>query len=171
MRRWRMVFMALCAILLMPGAFSPAAAHETSLDGEYGRIVEEQQARNAIFGLHGYDAEAISALERLAAETPRDWRPLHILAWVYAKQTEYNADRSLRERALEYALQARDLNPDDAVMYEILAASQFANGLFSEVEATLEKGLSLATSDEVRNNLFIQKLFWGWWSKILRGVQ
>lgn len=106
-------------------------------------------ACNAYLGLDEHGSEAVSALERLVAETPRDWRSVSILAWVYATYSPHNSDPDLQKRALDYALRSREINPDDAVTYVLLAAAQLANGLFNDAEQTAWRGLGLSTSDHV----------------------
>lgn len=105
---------------------------------------------NAYLGLDDHGGAAIAALERTVAESPRDWRFVSILAWVYATYGEYNSNPELQKRALDYALRSRELHPDDAVTFVFLAAAQLANGLFEDAEDTAWKGFALSTSGPER---------------------
>ena len=125
------------------------------MDGKYGEIIREHMARHESTGSRKYDSLTILALEGLAAETPNDWRPLHVLAWVYATYTEYANDKALHKRALEYALRAQKSNPMDASMYEILARAYMRNSMFADARAAVDRGLELATTDEEKNALLI----------------
>lgn len=141
----------LLILVLFLGTTHIAHPHETPMDGAYGEVIREQSARNKVSGSNKYDGQAIAALEKLVTETPTDWRPLHVLAWVYATYEEHANDQILRKRALDYALRARDGNPTDASMYEILARAYMRNNMFAEGRVAIDRGLEVAkTEDEIR---------------------
>ena len=132
-----------------------AYSHQVPMDGKYGEIIREKIARHDSTGSSKYDSLTILALEGLVTETPDDWRPLHVLAWVYATYEEYGDDKSLHKRALDYALTAHKGNPTDATMYENLARANMRNNMFADARATVDRGLELAKTEEEKNALLI----------------
>ena len=161
--RWRMkscTIALLVTITVGCATISTDAEHKTSVFaeiahqdvyGEYDEIIKAHIARSQATGSNKYDALTVLALESLVLKTPADWRPLHALAWVYATYEEYAGDGTLNKRALEYALRAREGNPSDSAIYEMLACAYMRNRMFSEARTAVTQGLELAkTEDEKR---------------------
>ena len=145
----------LAAIALALCISATAHSHQVPMDGKYGEIIKEKMARDESTGSSKYDSLTVLALEGLVAETPNDWRPLHILAWVYATYDEYADDKVLHKRALEYALRAQRGNPMDTSMYEILARAYMRNNMFADARAAIDQGLEVAKTEEEKNALLI----------------
>lgn len=129
-------------ILTRARGFKEPKERDAPKDGAYGDIVR----------LHEWEhkSESVAALEALVVQTPDDWRPLRALAKLYATYPTYSYIPSNRARSLEYAERARDLNPQDPFIYEILAAAYYTNCRIADGNAAIEKGIGMATNRETR---------------------
>ena len=103
---------------------------------EHPADTEAAQALAGAYSVQGKTAQASTEFEKLLDKDASNVVALNELAWLLREDQP--------TRALEYAMQANELQPDSPALMDTLAVALYHNGEFRRARQVMQKALTLA---------------------------